>query len=108
MAELAEMIRSELGADRDLIHTMRLPPKMTLIKRPTLDRQRDLLGFEPTIGIREGVRRVCAHQLVLLGQRPAEAPRAAGAAVMPGDQRMTHHPPLESVGSIRPTKRAAI
>jgi hypothetical protein len=32
---------------------------MTLIKHPTLERQRALLGFEPRVGIVEGVRRVC-------------------------------------------------
>ena len=33
---------------------------MTLIKRPTIDRQRSLLGFEPRVNIAEGVRRMCA------------------------------------------------
>jgi nucleoside-diphosphate-sugar epimerase len=60
MADLAELIRAELGAAGDLVVTTELPPQMTLIKRPTLDRQRALLGFEPRIGIVEGVRRVCA------------------------------------------------
>ena len=60
MADLAEMIRSEVNASPELVVTTELPPKMTLIKRPTLDRQRSLLGFEPAVGIAEGVRRVCA------------------------------------------------
>jgi nucleoside-diphosphate-sugar epimerase len=60
MADLAEMIRAELNASPELIVTTELPPKMTLIKRPTLERQRLLLGFEPHISIAEGVRRVCA------------------------------------------------
>jgi nucleoside-diphosphate-sugar epimerase len=60
MADLAEMIRAELNASPELVVTTELPSKMTLIKRPTLDRQRSLLGFEPLIGIVEGVRRVCA------------------------------------------------
>jgi len=60
MAELAEMIRAELEASPDLVVTTDLPPQMTLVKRPTLDRQRTMLGFEPTIGIAEGVRRMCA------------------------------------------------
>jgi nucleoside-diphosphate-sugar epimerase len=62
MADLAEMIRAELNALPELVVQTELPPKMTLIKRPTLDRQRCLLGVEPRIGIREGVRRVCAVQ----------------------------------------------
>jgi nucleoside-diphosphate-sugar epimerase len=60
MADLAEMIRHELNASPELVVVTDLPPKMTLIKRPTLDRQRSLLGFEPSIGIVEGVRRLCA------------------------------------------------
>ncbi len=60
MADLAEMIRAELNASRDLVVTTELPPKMTLIKRPTLERQRSLLGFEPAVGIAEGIRRLCA------------------------------------------------
>jgi len=60
MAGLAELIRSELNASPELVVTTDLPPKMTLIKRPTLDRQRTLLGIEPMVGILEGVRRVCS------------------------------------------------
>jgi nucleoside-diphosphate-sugar epimerase len=62
MLELAEMIREELDAHPSLIHSVPLPPQITLIKRPTLQLQRTLLGFEPSISIREGVRRVCAVQ----------------------------------------------
>jgi nucleoside-diphosphate-sugar epimerase len=60
MGDLAEMIRAELKASPDLVVTTDLPPKMTLIKRPTLDRQRTLLGFEPAIDLSEGIRRLCA------------------------------------------------
>jgi len=62
MARLAEMIRAELNASPELVITTELPPQMTLIKRPTLERQRRLLGVEPQVGIVEGVRRVCAVQ----------------------------------------------
>jgi nucleoside-diphosphate-sugar epimerase len=62
MSELAEMIRAELKADPALIKSVLLPSKMTLVKRPTLDRQRLLLGFEPQVSLAEGVRRVCAVQ----------------------------------------------
>jgi nucleoside-diphosphate-sugar epimerase len=61
MSDLAEMIRAELNCSPELVVTTDLPPKMTLVKRPTLDRQRSLLHFEPRIGIAEGVRRVCAR-----------------------------------------------
>ena len=62
MTTLAEMIRSELNADPELIQVGSLPPKMTLVKRPLLERQRNLLHFEPAISLQEGVRRVCSVQ----------------------------------------------
>jgi nucleoside-diphosphate-sugar epimerase len=62
MIELAEMIRIELGADTSLVSTVPLPPKITLVKRPSLERQRSLLGFEPRMDLEEGVRRVCTVQ----------------------------------------------
>jgi nucleoside-diphosphate-sugar epimerase len=71
MADLAEMIRLELNAPPELVVTTELPPKMTLIKRPILDRQRTLLGVEPRVGIVEGVRRVCSVHSTL--PRPAAA-----------------------------------
>jgi len=58
---LAEMVRAELGADPSLIRSTELPERMTLQKRPTLERMRHLLGVEPAIGLEEGVRRVCAR-----------------------------------------------
>ena len=60
MSDLAEMIRAELNASPELVVTTELPPKMTLVKRPTLERQRTLLGFEPEVSLAEGIRRLCA------------------------------------------------
>lgn len=59
IAELAEMIRLTYGASKDLIKVVNLPNRMTLAKKPTLDRQRDLLGVVPQIGLEEGVKKVC-------------------------------------------------
>ena len=59
IADLADMIRREIGADAALVRTVDLPVRMTSRKRPTLDRMRGLLGVEPTVGLEEGVRRVC-------------------------------------------------
>jgi nucleoside-diphosphate-sugar epimerase len=61
MAELAEMIRAEVGAAAELVRETPLPPLMTLKKVPTLERQRRLLGVEPAVSLDEGVRRVCAE-----------------------------------------------
>lgn len=57
--ELATMICDEFGADKSLIHENELPVRMTLVKRPTLERQRTLLGIETQVQLREGVHRVC-------------------------------------------------
>ena len=61
IAQLAEMICDELGASRDLITPADLPTRMTLVKRPKVDRQRELLGVVPKVSLQEGVRRVCAR-----------------------------------------------
>jgi nucleoside-diphosphate-sugar epimerase len=59
IAEMAEMIRRELDASPELIVYKDLPPRMTLIKNPTLDRQQRILGVVPQVSMEEGVRRVC-------------------------------------------------
>lgn len=59
MAELAEMVRTELNAPKELISHVDIPSRMTLVKRPVLDRQRTLLGVEPRVSLEEGIRRVC-------------------------------------------------
>jgi nucleoside-diphosphate-sugar epimerase len=56
---LAEMIRSELGASKDLVRVVEQPSRMTLVKRPLLERQRALLGVTPQVSLAEGVGRVC-------------------------------------------------
>jgi nucleoside-diphosphate-sugar epimerase len=68
MAELAQMMRHELNADPSLIKVTAQPGQMTLVKRPTLDRMRDLLGVDPLVSLQEGVRRVCAFQKRLVAQ----------------------------------------
>lgn len=71
--QLAEMVRGRLGADRALIRVDEIPPRMTLRKRPTLDRMRDLLGVVPTVTLEDGVARVCARVTERLrsGERPS-------------------------------------
>jgi len=60
IADLAELVRSELDADPALVNVVDLPDRMTLEKRPNLDRQRDLLGVTPRVSLQEGVGLVCA------------------------------------------------
>ena len=59
MEVLAEKIRSALAAAPELVQIRDLPPRMTLVKRPTLERQRTLLGVTPEVGLDEGIARVC-------------------------------------------------
>jgi nucleoside-diphosphate-sugar epimerase len=59
MRELAEMIRERLDAPEELLHNRALPAQMTLVKRPTLERMRHLLGVEPQVELEEGVDLVC-------------------------------------------------
>lgn len=75
--DLAEMIRRELGESPDLVHVTDLPDRMTLVKRPALDRQRELLGILPRVSLAEGVERVCrrVRERVLSGERGSPPPR---------------------------------
>lgn len=59
MKDLAEMIRKRLGASKDLIEYRALPERMTLIKNPTLTRQKKILKIVPKVSLEEGVARLC-------------------------------------------------
>jgi nucleoside-diphosphate-sugar epimerase len=61
IAELAEMIRAHYGASKDLVKVIDIPERMTLAKRPTLDRQEKVLGVVPKVTLEEGVARVCGR-----------------------------------------------
>ncbi len=62
MRDVAEMARVELDADPSLIREAELPPGMTLVKQPVLQKQGTLLDFQPSVSIQEGIRRVCEVQ----------------------------------------------
>jgi nucleoside-diphosphate-sugar epimerase len=62
MLELAKLICAELDADPALIRIVPVPPQITAVKRPTLDRQRSMLRFEPAVSVHQGVARVCEVQ----------------------------------------------
>ncbi len=59
MNELAARIRAALDAPANLIVEREIRERMTLVKRPNLERQRVLLGIEPVVSLEEGVARVC-------------------------------------------------
>ncbi|MGB0681862.1 MAG: NAD-dependent epimerase/dehydratase family protein [Magnetovibrionaceae bacterium] len=68
-ADLAELVRGHLDADPALINVKPLPARMTLVKVPTLERQRDILGVVPQVSIKEGVNRVCDRTLARLADQ---------------------------------------
>jgi len=59
--EMAEKIRKQYGASHKLLNIIDLPEKMTLAKRPSLEKQGKLLGFHPKVSVDEGIRRVCSR-----------------------------------------------
>ncbi len=63
--------RKELGVPPDLIATKDLPARMTLVKRPLLERQRLLPGSEPAVSLFQGVRLVCrrVRERLVAGER---------------------------------------
>lgn len=67
MSELAEMIRARLDAPPELVSVVELPTRMTLEKRPVLERQRKILGIEPVVSLEDGVGRVCDTILRRIG-----------------------------------------
>ena len=56
---LAEKIRSNLGAPSELVKSVKLPKRMTLIKRPLLEKQKEILGILPKVSLEEGIGLVC-------------------------------------------------
>ena len=73
MTDLAHRIARALGVDPGLVSEGPLPPGITPVKRPTLERQTRLLGFTPAIGLDEGIARVCAVQARLAADEAALA-----------------------------------
>jgi nucleoside-diphosphate-sugar epimerase len=59
MERLARMFCEIYGRSyEEYVKEIPLPPQMTLEKIPDVSRQKELLGFEPRIGIEEGIQRV--------------------------------------------------
>jgi nucleoside-diphosphate-sugar epimerase len=61
--DLAEMVRSILGAPKELLQVYDLPKQMTLIKKPNTDKMNNLLGVLPSVSLEQGVRLVCEKVL---------------------------------------------
>jgi nucleoside-diphosphate-sugar epimerase len=65
-------VRADGGAPASLVCPRELPARMTAVKRPLLDRMRNLLGVVPDVSLDEGVRRVCrrVRERLAAGDRP--------------------------------------
>lgn len=59
--DMAERIRQQCDASPELLNIIDLPDRMTLSKRPSLEKQRLLLEVEPRVSLDEGIRRVSAR-----------------------------------------------
>jgi nucleoside-diphosphate-sugar epimerase len=70
--QLAELIRRQLNAPERLVEVRDLPARMTAVKRPSLDRMRELLGVVPSVSLEQGVERVCrrVQDRLASGERP--------------------------------------
>ncbi len=68
------MIRARLGAAKDLVTVGKIPDRMTLVKRPTLDRMTTLLRVEPKVSLEQGVDLVCRRirERIREGERGSE------------------------------------
>jgi len=67
--QLAQMIRERLGKPESLIVRRELPTRMTLSKRPTLDRMEEILGVTAQIKLEVGVDRVCQRVQALKAEQ---------------------------------------
>jgi len=63
MSYLAELIRHEFDAPKDLIRINELPERMTLCKNPDLTKQKEILGVIPEVSLERGVKMVCKKVL---------------------------------------------
>jgi UDP-glucuronate decarboxylase len=70
LLEMAKMV-VELTESRSEIVFQALPVDDPKVRQPDITRARDLLGWEPKIEIREGLRRTIEHALEALGQPSA-------------------------------------
>jgi dTDP-glucose 4,6-dehydratase len=70
LLEMAKMV-IELTDSRSEIVFQALPEDDPKVRQPDITRARDLLGWEPEIDIREGLRRTIDHAVKVLGEPSA-------------------------------------
>jgi dTDP-glucose 4,6-dehydratase len=70
--ELAEVVLEETGSDSDLV-TLPLPEDDPKVRQPDITQARSLLGWEPQVPLREGVRRTVPYFRKLVEEEDAGA-----------------------------------
>ena len=68
--QLAEHVRAAVGSSSEIVYEA-LPQDDPTIRQPDITRARDLLGWEPTVGLDDGL----ARTLAAMGWRSATANR---------------------------------
>jgi len=70
--ELAEVVLRETGSPSDLV-TLPLPQDDPKVRRPDIGLARELLGWAPQVGLREGIRRTIPYFKKLVEEEDAGA-----------------------------------
>jgi nucleoside-diphosphate-sugar epimerase len=66
IAELAQLVLEVTGSSSELVH-LPLPADDPMQRKPDLTKARTLLGWEPTVQLREGLERTAAYFAARLG-----------------------------------------
>jgi nucleoside-diphosphate-sugar epimerase len=74
--EYAHLIRELVGTEVDVVHRP-LPKDDPTRRRPDIARARELLGWEPRVGLRDGLARTVEWFRAATASSPADAPSAA-------------------------------
>lgn len=72
IADMAEMLRAEFGASHSLVTASDTPARMTLVKRPVLERQKQILNVTPVVSQEQGIKLVCRRirERLAAGEEP--------------------------------------
>ena len=67
LLEMAELVVELTGSRSEIVYEA-LPVDDPQVRQPDISRARDLLGWEPEVDVREGIRRTIEHYTRILGE----------------------------------------